>query len=78
MFALADWMNMKDREDARKQKFEKECNPSPISESLKKMKQNAMIDKKYKNGPSEISKSEKLFPQHQQSRNAKISRTYYR
>ena len=44
MFALADWINMKDSEDARKQKFEKECNPPPISESLKKMKQNA-IDK---------------------------------
>ena len=42
MFALADWMNMKDSEDARKQKFEKECNPPPISESLKKMKQNAI------------------------------------
>ena len=31
MFALADWMNMKDSEDFRKQKFEKECNPPPIS-----------------------------------------------
>ncbi len=37
MFALADWMNMKDSEDFRKQKFEKECNPPPISESLKKI-----------------------------------------
>lgn len=42
MFALADWINMKDSEDERKQKFEKECNPPPISESLKKMKQNAI------------------------------------
>lgn len=42
MFALADWMNMKDSEDARKLKFEKECNPPPISESLEKMKQNAI------------------------------------
>ncbi len=33
---------MKDSEDARKQKFEKECNPPPISESLKKIKQNAI------------------------------------
>ena len=37
MFALADWMNMEDSEDFRKQKFEKECNPPPISESLKKI-----------------------------------------
>ena len=44
MFALADWINMKDSEDARKRKFEKESTPPPISESLKKMKQNA-IDK---------------------------------
>lgn len=42
MFALADWINMKDSEDTRKKKFEKECNPPPISESLKKMQQNAI------------------------------------
>lgn len=42
MFALADWMNMKDSGNTRKQKFEKECNPPPISESLKKIKQNAI------------------------------------
>lgn len=42
MFALADWMSMKDSENERKQKFEKECNPPSISESLKKIKQNAI------------------------------------
>lgn len=42
MFALTDWMSMKDSEDARKQKFEKECNPPSISESLEKIKQNAI------------------------------------
>lgn len=42
MFALADWMNMKDSEDFRKQKFEKGCNPPPISESLKKIQQSAV------------------------------------
>ncbi len=42
MFALADWMSMKDSEESRKNKFEKESNPPPISESLKKMKQNAI------------------------------------
>lgn len=42
MFALADWMNMKDSEDSRKAKYEKETNPPPISESLKKMHQNAI------------------------------------
>lgn len=35
-------MNMKDSEDFRKQKFEKECNPPPISESLKKIRQNSI------------------------------------
>ena len=35
MFALADWMNMKSSEETRKAKYEKECNPPPISESLK-------------------------------------------
>lgn len=35
MFALADWMNMKSSEEKRKAKFEKECNPPPISESIK-------------------------------------------
>ena len=33
---------MKDSEDFRKQKFEKECNPPPISESLKKIRQNSI------------------------------------
>lgn len=42
MFAVADWMNMKDSEEVRKAKFEKEKNPPPISESLKKMKENAI------------------------------------
>ena len=40
MFALADWISMKDSEKIRKEKFEKESNPPPISESLKKMRQN--------------------------------------
>lgn len=42
MFALADWMNLKDSEDSRKVKYEKETNPPPRSESLKKMRQNAI------------------------------------
>ena len=42
MFALADWMCMKDSEEKRKEKFEKESNPPPISESLKKLKENAL------------------------------------
>ena len=33
---------MKDSEDFRKQKFEKECTPPPISESLKKIRQNSI------------------------------------
>ncbi len=42
MFAVADWMNMKDSEEKRKEKYEKETNPPPISESVKKMQQNAI------------------------------------
>ncbi len=42
MFALADWMNMRDSEENRKAKFERESNPPPISESLKKLKENAL------------------------------------
>lgn len=40
MFAIADWVKMKDSEDQRKIKFEQESNPPSISESIKKMKQN--------------------------------------
>jgi hypothetical protein len=39
LFALADWMQLKSNEDNRKEKFEKENNPPPISESLSKIKQ---------------------------------------
>ncbi len=42
MFALADWMNIRDSEEKRKAKFEKESNSPPISESLKKLKENAL------------------------------------
>lgn len=42
MFALADWMSMKDSEEKRKEKFEKESNPPPISELLKKLRENAL------------------------------------
>lgn len=41
MFALADWMSLKENEETRKEKFIKESTPPPISESLKKMWQNA-------------------------------------
>lgn len=40
MFALADWMNMKSNEEKRKEKFEKEANPPPIRDSLKKLAKN--------------------------------------
>lgn len=43
LFALSDWMNMKDSEEKRKAKFEKENNPPPISETLKKLKENALV-----------------------------------
>ena len=41
MFALADWMSMKNSEENRKAKFEKESNPPPISESLKRLKESS-------------------------------------
>lgn len=43
LFAVSDWMKMKRTEDERKKKFEKECSPPPISESLKKIKENKAI-----------------------------------
>jgi hypothetical protein len=42
MFALADWMNLKDNEEKRKAKFEKASNPPPLHESLKKLRENAL------------------------------------
>lgn len=39
MFAVAEWMNMKNSEDSRRAKFEKENNPPPIQESLQKLQQ---------------------------------------
>lgn len=42
IFAVADWMNMKDSEEKRKEKYKKETNPPPILESIKKMRQNAI------------------------------------
>lgn len=40
MFALSDWMKMKESEDIRKQKYEEETNPPPIIESLNKLHEN--------------------------------------
>lgn len=40
MFALADWMNMKSDEEKRKAKFDKDTNPPPLRESLKKLVKN--------------------------------------
>lgn len=39
LFALADWMCMKDTEEERKEQFEKKNNPPPLSESIKKLKE---------------------------------------
>lgn len=44
MFALADWMQMKNNEENRKEKFIEETNPPSFSESLKMLKQ-IKIDK---------------------------------
>lgn len=40
MFALADWMNMKESEEKRKQKYEEEINPPSIGASIKRIQQN--------------------------------------
>ena len=40
MFAIADWIQMKNSETVRKEKYEKECNPPPITESLKRITEN--------------------------------------
>lgn len=45
LFAIADWMSLKNSEEARKEKLRKEMNPPSISESIQKHKQN-QIDKK--------------------------------
>lgn len=42
MFALADWMNLKDSEEQRKAKYDKASNPVSIAESIKKINQNAI------------------------------------
>lgn len=39
MFALADWMSMKDSEDARKEKYEKDMNSPSLDELIKKKKE---------------------------------------
>lgn len=49
LFAVSDWMKMKRTEEVRKLKFEKECNPPPISESLKKLKDNREVRKEISN-----------------------------
>lgn len=43
MFAVADWMKMKNSEDTRKAKYEKSVNPPPIRETLARIKENKQI-----------------------------------
>ena len=43
MFAVADWMKMKNSEETRKEKYEKSVNPPPIRESLACLKENKQI-----------------------------------
>jgi len=43
MFAVADWMRMKNSEDTRKAEYEKSVNPPPIRESLARIKENKQI-----------------------------------
>ncbi|MCE5337844.1 MAG: hypothetical protein LLF90_04050 [Methanomicrobiaceae archaeon] len=40
MFAIADWMKMKDSEEERKTKFERAINPPPIIDSLARLQEN--------------------------------------
>lgn len=48
LFALADWMNMKDSEEQRKERFEQESNPPSIIDSFKKMWKINSINKEQK------------------------------
>lgn len=43
MFAIADWMKMKNSEPTRKEKYEKSLNPPPIRESLSRLAENKKI-----------------------------------
>lgn len=43
MFAIADWMQMKNSEDTRRDKFEKSINKTPIRQLLKQIVENAQI-----------------------------------
>src|SRR5699024_9614446 len=43
MFAVADWMKMKNSEETRKEKYEKSVNPPPIRESLARIEENKLI-----------------------------------
>ena len=43
MFAIADWMKMKNSEQTRKEKYEKSLNPPPIIESLLRLAENKKI-----------------------------------
>lgn len=43
MFAIADWMKMKNSEQTRKEKYEKSLNPPPIRESLSRLAENKKI-----------------------------------
>lgn len=43
MFAVADWMKMKNSEETRKAKYEKSVNPPSIRESLARRKENKQI-----------------------------------
>ena len=45
MFAVADWMKMKNSEEKRKYEYEKSVNPPPLKESFARIKENRQIRK---------------------------------
>lgn len=45
MFAVADWMKMKNSEEKRKYEYEKSVNPPPLKESFVRIKENRQIQK---------------------------------
>ena len=49
MFAIADWIDMKNNETQRKEKFEKDNNPPPLLESLKKLWETKIRSKEISN-----------------------------
>lgn len=61
MFAIADWMKMKNSEQTRKEKYEKSLNPPPIRESLSRLAENKKIREEFHHGEKDLLLWGKIF-----------------